>query len=94
MASHGSRRGLLSAAATRLAKPSRPRLTPMGRCPELCWCAALGLQLLSPPGPAHGDRETSVIEKRTPGFRHRHRIQRGGDHGCGKDADRKTGDPR
>ena len=41
----------------------------MGRCPgpaSAGWWAPLGLRLLPPPGPARSDRETSIIEKRTP----------------------------
>jgi len=75
----------------------RLRLTPVGRCPgpaSAGWCAPLGLQLLSAPGPAHSGRETSIIEKRRPEFRHCDRIQDGGGDGWGKDADRKTGGPR
>ena len=62
----------------------------MGRCPGPAsggWCAPLGLRLLSPPGPAHGDRETSIIKKRMPDFGYRDRIRHGGDDDCRKDAD-------
>jgi hypothetical protein len=72
----------------------RLRLTPVRRCPGPASAerrGALGLRPLSPPGPAHRDRETSVIEKRTPEFRLRDRIQKGGDDGCGKEADHESG---
>jgi hypothetical protein len=46
----------------------------------------------SPPEQAHDDKEMG--KKRTPEFRHRDRIRRGGDNGHGRDADRKTGGPR
>jgi len=36
----------------------------------------------------------SVGKKRTPEFRHRDRIGRGGDKSYGKNADRKIGGPR
>jgi len=48
----------------------------------------LGVRLLSPPGPAYGDKE--IGKKSTPDFRHRDRIRHGGEDGGGKDADRKT----
>jgi len=51
-------------------------------------------EFLSPPEQAHADEEISIGKKRTPEFRHRDRIRRGGDDGDGKDADRKTGGPR
>jgi hypothetical protein len=65
-------------------------VNPTGRCRGpgwVGWCAPLGLRLLPPPEPAHGDRETSIIKKRTPEFRHRDRIRHGDNDGCGKDAD-------
>ncbi len=61
------------------------------------------LQLLSPPGPAHGDRGTSIIKKRAPEpctrrsgtqFRHRDSIRHGNQYGCGKDAGRESGGAR
>jgi hypothetical protein len=80
---------LTPAGGVALVPPRRDGVPPWG-----CGCC--------PFGPAHSDRETSVGRKRTPeprtrwywaGFRHRDRIQHGGDDGCVKDADRKTTGP-
>jgi hypothetical protein len=48
-------------------------------------------ELLSPPEQVHRDKEISIAKKRTPEFRHRDRIQHGGDDGYGREADRNTG---
>jgi len=72
------------------------RATPFGRCPgpaSAGWCAPLGLRLLSPPGPSDSDRETSIIKKSSPEFRHPDTIRHGNDDGSGEDAERKTGGP-
>jgi len=51
-------------------------------------------EFLSPPEQAHDDKEISLGKKKTPEFRRRDRIRRGGDDSYGKDADCKTGGPR
>jgi hypothetical protein len=51
-------------------------------------------EFLSPPEQAHHGKEASIGKKTTPEFRHRDRMQDGGEDGWGKDADHKSGGPR